>query len=78
MFFFIVGYALVRKDLYSFSEHLVYHPEAVRTYRAAALCSDVWQKWKRTSLSVFVKAYLPDMAMCCSQCLSIAAQVKVQ
>ena len=27
----------------------------------AALCSDVWQNRKRTSLSVLVKAYLLDM-----------------
>lgn len=27
----------------------------------AELASDVWQKWKRTSFSVFAKAYLPDM-----------------
>jgi len=27
----------------------------------AALWSDVWQKRKRTSLSVLVKAYLPDI-----------------
>lgn len=27
----------------------------------AALCSPVWQKWKRTSRRVFVKAYLLDI-----------------
>lgn len=27
----------------------------------AALCSEVWQRWKRTSLRAFVKVYLPDM-----------------
>lgn len=31
-------------------------------YRAAALCSDVWQNRKRTSLRDLAKAYLPDMA----------------
>jgi len=32
-----------------------------RTYRTAALCSDVWQNRKRTSLRLLVKAYLLDM-----------------
>lgn len=31
------------------------------TYRVAALCSPVWQNRKRTSLRVFVKAYLLDI-----------------
>lgn len=32
-----------------------------KTYRTAALCSDVWQNRKRTSLRLLVKAYLLDM-----------------
>jgi hypothetical protein len=31
------------------------------TYRTAALCSEVWQKRKRTSRRDFVKAYLADI-----------------
>lgn len=30
-------------------------------YLTAALGSEVWQKWNRTSFNVFVKAYLPDI-----------------
>lgn len=31
------------------------------TYRTAALWSEVWQWWNRTSLRALVNAYLPDM-----------------
>ena len=31
------------------------------TYLKALLCSDCWQRWKRTSFSALEKAYLPDM-----------------
>jgi hypothetical protein len=40
---------------------IVVHPvdsrELIPTYRTAALCSEVWQKRKRTSRRDFVKAY---------------------
>lgn len=37
--------------------------ELIPTYRTAALCSEVWQKRKRTSRRDFVKAYFAaDMA----------------
>jgi hypothetical protein len=34
-------------------------------YRRAALCSEVWQRWKRSSLSDWLKAYLVAMVWCC-------------
>lgn len=63
LFFFIVGYALIRNDL-SFDQRSGLQPVHFikRTHRTAALGSEVWQKWKRTSFSDFVKAYLLDMA----------------
>lgn len=82
LFFFIVGYALVRKDLQLDSKHSLSsfrlilgrrHLEASRTgrwctHRTAALCSEVWQKRKRTSLRDLVKAYLADIvAVWCSE-----------
>jgi len=33
------------------------------TYLSALLCSEVWQRWNRTSLSALLKTYLPDMAI---------------
>lgn len=32
------------------------------TYLVAALCSEVWQKRKRSSFRPLVKTYLPDIA----------------
>ena len=32
-------------------------------YRTALECSEVWQWWKRSSLSALEKAYLPDMVL---------------
>ena len=38
-----------------------------KAYLAAALCSDVWHRWKRSSFKPCLKTYLPDMAvLCCS------------
>ena len=37
--------------------------DRMNPYRTAALGSEVWQKWKRTSFNVFVKAYLADIAI---------------
>lgn len=36
------------------------------TYRAAALPSPCWHKWKRSSLSAVLKAYLPAMIASCA------------
>jgi hypothetical protein len=64
--FFIVGYVLVRNDLWAHAHGQSVVPSrwfgSLGAYRVAALCSDVWQKRKRTSLRAVEKAYLVDMA----------------
>jgi len=37
-------------------------PIQLITYLSALLCSEVWQRWNRTSLIALLKTYLPDMA----------------
>ena len=63
LFFFMVGYARVRKDLVRPARSAPTATSgsdegAEEAHRVAALCSAVWQNRKRTSLSDLVKAYL--------------------
>jgi hypothetical protein len=68
LFFFMVGYDLVRNDLQR-NEELASGIFRIklgrwdrgRAYRTAALCSEVWQKRNRTSFKDFVNVYLLDM-----------------